>query len=271
MNISFTKMHGLGNDFIVINNINNSLNLKEINIQKLSNRHTGIGFDQMLVLEKTLHKNTDYKYRIFNANGSEVQQCGNGARCLALYLKERNIIKKSSFKLETINGIIQLHFLDQNNITVNMGKPIFELDQIPFNFTSKSISYDINGYQMGVLSMGNPHAVIISKNIKNIDISSIAEDIQNSLYFPDSVNVGFMEVCSRSSINLRVYERGVGETNACGSGACAAVVYGRMKGVLDQNVDVRLNGGCLKINYEKNNDVMMTGPAETVFEGTINI
>jgi len=264
-------MHGLGNDFIVIDNVNNSVNLKKINIQKLSNRHTGIGFDQMLVLEKTLIKNIDYKYRIFNANGSEVQQCGNGARCIALYLKEKKLIEKPTIKVETINGVIQLDYKDKNNITVNMGKPIFELNKIPLHYSSKSITYEINGYQMGVLSMGNPHAVIILKNIEDIDIASIAKGIQSSTYFPDSVNVGFMEICSKTNISLRVYERGVGETNSCGSGACAAVVYGKIKGLLDGNVTVKLNGGFLKINYEVNNDVMMSGPAEKVFEGSINI
>ena len=271
MRLNFTKMQGLGNDFIVIDNLDNSFNEKLINISQLSNRHIGIGFDQLLIVELSNKSNMDFKYRIFNADGHEVQQCGNGARCFALYVFEKKLTNKRKLNVETINGDIELNIIDASSVTVNMGEPEFTLSKIPANFDSQDRKYIVNGLEVGVLSMGNPHAVIISNDIANLQIDEVAQNIQNSGYFPESVNVGFMQINSSSNISLRVYERGVGETQACGTGACAAVVFGVENNLLNNNVCVLLPGGDLDINYEKGSEVFMTGPAEFVFEGSIEI
>jgi len=264
-------MHGLGNDFIVINNLNEVFNENSINIPKLANRHTGIGFDQLLIVESSERAGIDFKYRIFNSDGQEVQQCGNGARCFALYVFEKKLTSKRKLNVETLNGVIELIINDTLSITVNMGEPEFTPSKIPANFDNQHKKYSINGKQIGVLSMGNPHAVILSDNIENIEIDKTANDIQNSGYFPEGVNVGFMQINSANNISLRVYERGVGETQACGTGACAAVVFGVENDLLDNKVRVSLPGGDLDINYEKESDVFMTGPAEFVFEGSIEV
>jgi len=271
MKLNFTKMHGLGNDFIVINNLNEVFNENSINIPKLANRHTGIGFDQLLIVESSERVGIDFKYRIFNADGQEVQQCGNGARCFALYVFEKKLTNKKILNVETLNGDIELTINNDSTVIVNMGKPEFEPSKIPANFNNQHKKYSINDIELGILSMGNPHAVILANNIANLEIDKTAKDIQNSDYFPEGVNVGFMQINSPSNISLRVYERGVGETQACGTGACAAVVYGVENNLLDNNVCVSLPGGDLDINYEKESDVFMTGPAEFVFEGTVEI
>ena len=271
MRLNFTKMHGLGNDFIVIDNLNDMLNKNLINIPKLANRHTGIGFDQLLIVESSERADIDFKYRIFNADGQEVQQCGNGARCFALYVFEKKLTSKRKLNVETLNGIIEVNIIDDSSVIVNMGKPEFNPSKIPANFDNRHKKYSINDTEIGVLSMGNPHAVILADNINNLEIEKIAKDIQNSGRFPEGVNVGFMQINSPSNISLRVYERGVGETQACGTGACAAVVYGVENNLLDNKVRVSLPGGDLDINYEKGSEVFMTGPAEFVFEGSVEI
>ena len=264
-------MHGLGNDFIVINNLNEVFNENLINIPELANRHTGIGFDQLLIVESSERANIDFKYRIFNADGQEVQQCGNGARCFALYVFEKKLTSKRKLNVETLNGDIELVINDTSSVTVNMGEPEFAPSKIPANIDNQHKKYSINGTEMGILSMGNPHAVILANNIENLEIDKTAKDIQNSGYFPEGVNVGFMQINSPSNISLRVYERGVGETQACGTGACAAVVYGVENNLLDTNVCVSLPGGDLDINYEKGSEVFMTGPAVFVFEGSFEV
>jgi len=271
MRLNFTKMHGLGNDFIVINNLNDVFNENSINIPKLANRHTGIGFDQLLIVESSERANIDFKYRIFNADGQEVQQCGNGARCFALYVFEKKLTSKSKLIVETLNGDIELIITNCSSVTVNMGKPELIPSKIPANFESQHKKYTIHGMEIGVLSMGNPHAVIRANKIENLEIDKTAKDILNSGYFPEGVNVGFMQINSLNSISLRVYERGVGETQACGTGACAAVVFGVENDLLDNKVSVTLPGGDLDINYEKGSDVFMKGPAEFVFEGSIEV
>jgi len=271
MRLNFTKMQGLGNDFIVINGLDNSFNENLINIPKLANRHTGIGFDQLLIVESSKTLGNDFRYRIFNADGQEVQQCGNGARCFALYVFEKKLTSKRKLNVETLNGTIELIINNASSVTVNMGEPEFLPSKIPANFDNQYKKYSINDIEMGVLSMGNPHAVILIDNIENIEIDKTAKDIQNSGYFPEGVNVGFMKINSLNNISLRVYERGVGETQACGTGACAAVVFGVENNLLDINVCVSLAGGDLDINYDKGSDVFMTGPAEFVFEGSIEV
>jgi len=264
-------MQGLGNNFIVINNLNNLFDENLINIPKLANRYIGIGFDQLLIVESSKRIDIDFKYRIFNADGKEVQQCGNGARCFALYVFEKNLTSKRKLNVETLNGDIELIINDSSSVTVNMGKPEFAPSKIPANFESQHKKYQINGKEIGVLSMGNPHAVILADNVENIEIDLTAMDIQNSGYFPEGVNVGFMQINSSSNISLRVYERGVGETLACGTGACAAVVFGVENNLLGNKVCVSLPGGDLDISYEKGSEVFMTGPGEFVFEGSIEI
>jgi len=271
MRLDFTKMHGLGNDFIVIDNLDKSFNELMVDIPGIADRHTGIGFDQMLIVESSTRPNIDFKYRIFNADGQEVQQCGNGARCFALYVFEKGLTSKNKLSVETMNGDIRLVINDSSSVTVNMGKPEFKLSKIPANFDNRHKKYSIDDIEMGILSMGNPHAVILATNIANLQIDKTAKDIQNSGHFPEGVNVGFMQINSSSHISLRVYERGVGETQACGTGACAAVVFGVENNLLDNNVCVSLPGGDLDINYEKGSEVFMTGPAVFVFEGSIEI
>jgi len=271
MTLNFTKMHGLGNDFIVINNLNNFFNDSSINIPKIANRHKGIGFDQLLIVESSTRRNIDFKYRIFNADGQEVQQCGNGARCFALYVFEKKLTSKRKLNVETLSGDIELIINDNSSVTVNMGIPEFAPSKIPANLDTQHKKYTIKDKEIGVLSIGNPHAVILANNIKNLKIDKAAGDIQNSGYFPEGVNVGFMQINSSSNISLRVYERGVGETQACGTGACAAVVYGVENNLLNNKVRVSLPGGDLEINYKKGSDVLMTGPAEFVFKGSIEI
>ena len=271
MRLNFTKMQGLGNDFIVINGLDNSFNENLINIPKLANRHTGIGFDQLLIVESSKAPDIDFKYRIFNADGQEVQQCGNGARCFALYVFEKNLTSKRKLNVETLNGVVKLIINDASSVTVFMGEPEFMPTKIPANFDNQQKKYSINDIEMGILSMGNPHAVILAKNIANLEIDKTAEEIQNSGYFPEGVNVGFMQINSDSNISLRVFERGVGETQACGTGACAAVVFGVENNLLDNKVRVSLPGGNLEISYEKGSDVLMTGPAQFVFEGSVEV
>jgi len=289
MRLNFTKMQGLGNDFIVINNLDNSFNENLIDISQLANRHFGIGFDQLLIVESSIRENIDFKYRIFNADGEEVQQCGNGARCFALYVLKKGLTSKKILNIETLNGDIELTIIDATSVTVNMGKPEFTLSKIPAKFDKQEKSYTINEsaragsilrFPMGVLSMGNPHAVILMNNINyptygftidSLQIDKLAQEITDSGYFPEGVNVGFMHFNSPNDISLRVFERGVGETQACGTGACAAVVHGVESDFLDNNVRVSLPGGQLDINYEKGSEVFMTGPAEFVFEGSIEV
>jgi len=271
MRLNFTKMQGLGNDFMVINGLDNSFNENLINVPKLANRHTGIGFDQLLIVESSETPDIDFKYRIFNADGQEVQQCGNGARCFALYVFKKKLTSKRKLNVETLNGVIELNIIDDSSVTVNMGEPEFAPSKIPANFDNRHKKYLINDTEMGVLSMGNPHAVILANNIANLEIDKTAQDIQNSGYFPEGVNVGFMQINSLSNISLRVFERGVGETQACGTGACAAVVFGVENNLLNSKVRVTLPGGDLDINYEKGSDVFMTGSAEFVFEGSIEV
>jgi len=264
-------MHGLGNDFVVINNLNDMFNQNLFNIPKLANRHTGIGFDQLLIVELSERADIDFKYRIFNADGKEVQQCGNGARCFALYVFEKRLTNKRILNVETLNGDIELIINDASSVTVNMGKPEFMPSKIPAKFDNLHKKYSINDTEMGILSMGNPHAVILVNNIANLEIDKTAQDIQNSGYFPEGVNVGFMQINSPSNVSLRVYERGVGETQACGTGACAAVVFGVENNLLDNRVWVSLPGGDLDIKYDKGSKVFMTGPAEFVYEGSIEV
>ncbi|MBD3609750.1 MAG: diaminopimelate epimerase [Gammaproteobacteria bacterium] len=276
MKLSFTKMHGLGNDFVVFDAINQHVQLSREQIQHIANRHFGIGCDQLLLVEKPSRDEVDFRYRIFNADGSEVEQCGNGARCFARFVTDKGLTSKSIIPVETSGGDIELRVEDNGEVTVNMGVPRFEPSDIPFEAEFRSSHYQIEAdghtWLIGAVSMGNPHAVLHVTSVDSAPVESLGPELESHLRFPNRVNVGFMQVLDKGHIRLRVFERGAGETLACGTGACAAVAVGRQQGLLDAKVKVELPGGHLLIEWQGDGEpVMMTGPAETVFEGTLII
>jgi diaminopimelate epimerase len=276
MTVQFTKMHGLGNDFMVIDNTGHQIQPAPDIIRRLSDRHFGIGFDQLLLVEAATDPAVDFRYRIFNADGGEVEQCGNGARCFARFVTEKGLTDKQTIRVETLRGILELQLSENDQVTVNMGIPVFEPGKIPFLVDRQSDKYDIQPggrtIVIGAVSMGNPHAVSLVEDINEAPVNTLGPQIEAYEQFPERVNAGFMQVISRSEIHVRVYERGVGETLACGSGACAAVVIGRLWDLLDEKVQVHLTGGTLNIEWQgEGQPVMMTGPAVTVYEGEIAI
>jgi len=267
-------MHGLGNDFVVIDTINQTVALSQSQIQFIANRHFGIGCDQLLLVAKSTRSDVDFVYRIFNSDGGEVEQCGNGARCFAQYIKQQGLSSKDRFIVETSSGLIELIIKSDDLVTVNMGPPIFTPAQIPYvsdeTRTRYTILIDSKQYEIGVVSIGNPHAVLIVDDIDTAAVNSLGPKIEIAHDFPNRVNVGFMQILDRSHIRLRVFERGVGETQACGTGACAAMVVGRQWDLLDNEVQVALTGGNLNISWQDTDQaVMMTGSATTVYEGQI--
>ena len=263
-------MQGLGNDFIVIENIEGNVSLSTEEIRQLSDRRFGIGFDQLLMVESANSKNVDFRYVIFNADGSEVSQCGNGARCFALYLQKKELTNKKTITVETNSRNLVLTINQDKSVSVEMGKPNFIPSDIPFITHEQAIEYNIEGQKMGVLSIGNPHAIIIINNIDKEDIMDTASKLQNLDCFPESVNVGFMQILDTDEINLRVIERGIGETLACGSGACAAVIHGINLGLLKDKVKVHLKGGDAFVEYNADK-VYLSGPGEFVYEGAVNL
>ena len=276
MNLKFSKMHGLGNDFVVIDGVSQSVNLESDSIKMIADRRFGIGCDQVLLVESPRSPDTDFYYRIFNADGAEVEQCGNGARCLARFVRDKALSRKETVKVETDSGIIELHLQPDDQATVNMGVPRLKPTDLPMVADKVQESYilKVNQQQieMGIVSMGNPHAVIIVDDVNSAPVATTGKSIATDPSFPQGVNVGFVQIINRHHIKLRVYERGVGETMACGTGACAAVVYGRVSNKLDETVGVDLEGGRLTIQWGGEGEaVLMTGPAETVFEGNIEL
>lgn len=273
MQLKFTKMHGLGNDFVVIDAINQSILLTPKKIRLLTDRHFGVGCDQVLIVEQAIG-NADFRYRIFNADGGEVEQCGNGARCFARFVYDQGLTSKREICVETASGLIFPRLEINNQVTVNMGIPRFEPEDIPFVAEKRALIYllDINGKQIeiSVVSMGNPHAIQIVPNVEDAPVSIEGRLIELHPRFPQRVNAGFMQVIDQHHIKLRVYERGAGETLACGTGACAAVVCGIERGLLASKVTVSTRGGDLWVQWDgKDQPVLLTGPAITVFEGTI--
>ncbi|MCV6604154.1 MAG: diaminopimelate epimerase [Porticoccaceae bacterium] len=274
-------MHGLGNDFVVIDAVTQPFAICSNKARKLADRHFGVGCDQILLVEPPSQPQADFRYRIFNADGSEVEQCGNGARCFAKFVRDRKLTGKQHLKVETCNGIIELYCEANNRYRVDMGVPELTPEKIPFNVDSNCadsmdshypLTLDGQQITIGAVSMGNPHAVCVVDDIQAAPVAQLGPLIERHPQFPQRVNAGFMEVVSRSEINLRVYERGAGETLACGSGACAAVVAGCLKGLLDSQVTVNLPGGSLQIQWQgKGQSVTMTGPASTVYQGRIRI
>lgn len=276
MELEFTKMHGLGNDFIVINGLERTVQLTGEQIRFLSDRHFGIGCDQLLLIEPAGSAGADVRYRIFNADGEEAQQCGNGARCIADFLHRREIITKDVIAAETARGPIHIYRLDDGGYRVDMGRPRFEPAEIPMLAEARSEHYAITlpetVVKLYAVSMGNPHAILTVDNVDTAAVASLGPQIQERPEFPEGVNVGFMQILDRSHIRLRVYERGAGETLACGSGACAAAVAGIAAGGLDNEVDVGLKGGHLLIRWEEGGEpVWMSGPATMVYTGQIEL
>lgn len=264
-------MQGLGNDFAVINGTQASPNLNKKDIARMSDRRRGIGFDQLLIIQPSKKTGADFNFQIFNADGSEAEQCGNGLRCVARYIFDHDLLDKSDITLSCAAGVMQAE-QDNNLIKVNMGPPIFKPSEIPFKIKNEQLIYnlDIAGAEihMGVLSMGNPHAVICVDDLNTVDTETVGRAISENVLFPKGINVGFMQVTQPYQACLNVFERGVGKTLACGSGACAAMVYGNKLGILDREVNVIQDGGELIINWAGGeNPVYMTGPADTVFEG----
>lgn len=276
MKLNFTKMQGAGNDFVVIDSFTAPIQLTATQIKHIANRFFGVGCDQLLMVEKTDTPNVDFRYRIFNADGGEVEQCGNGARCFVRFVVEKKLTQKREISVETASGIIMLKLQDNNEVTVNMGPPNFDPKALPFLANKRQLQYSLSlantTIQITAVSMGNPHAVALVDNVDTADISELGPQIESHQHFPQHVNAGFMQVVNPHEIKLRVFERGSGETLACGTGACAAVVSGIQLNLLQSPVLVNTRGGSLKIEWMgEASPVMMTGPAEIVFEGTINL
>lgn len=277
MQIPFTKMHGLGNDFVVINAFFKPLALTLQQIRFLAHRRFGIGCDQILLVEASDQPGVDFRYRIFNADGQEVQQCGNGARCFARYVRDLQLTNKDDLVVETQAGLIYPHLETNGEVTVNMGTPRFHPKDLPFQAEVVALQYPImvglNTYQIGAVSMGNPHAVLLTEDVDTAPVTTLGAQLECHPRFPQRVNVGFMQIIQPQEIRLRVFERGVGETLACGTGACAAVVTGIRWERLQSPVQVHLPGGTLQIDWSGQPDspVLMRGPAVRVFEGVIEI
>lgn len=276
MKLNFTKMQGAGNDFVVIDSFTTPVTLTKKQIQHIANRFFGVGCDQLLMVEHTDTADVDFRYRIFNADGGEVEQCGNGARCFVRFVIEKKLTQKHEIKVETASGIITLKLQDDGQVTVNMGAPRFLPEQIPFlaDELEKQYPLTLNNDEIiiSAVSMGNPHAVTLVDNVEAAPVSDFGPQIESHPRFPQRVNAGFMQVLDPHQIKLRVYERGSGETLACGTGACAAAVAGMQLGLLESPVLVNTRGGQLTIAWNGgDSSVMMTGPAEIVFEGQIEI
>lgn len=274
MNLTFAKMHGLGNDFVLFDALSHPISLSAAQIKAIADRRHGIGCDQVLLIEPARGGEADVRYRIFNADGREVEQCGNGARCVAQYLRDRHGIQKDTILVETSTGQIALYFEPDGMIRVNMGPPRLDPEAIPVLAKRSSIGYEITigGERIDffALSMGNPHAVIAVDEVETAPVEHLGARLAVHPCFPEGANVGFMQVLDRGHLRLRVFERGVGETLACGSGACAAVVAGRLMSRLDPEVTVKLRGGTLRIAWDRaSSPVWMSGPATHVFEGRI--
>lgn len=276
MQLAFTKMHGAGNDFVLIDNRDGRVPVDAALARRLADRHFGVGCDQVLVIAAPGTDEVDIDYRIFNADGSESGQCGNGIRCVTRWLADRGALSGTVLRARTITSVLRAELLADGSVRVDMGLPVFEPARIPLAAPARAEHYLLPGEEaigpLAAVSMGNPHAVLAVSSVATADVAGIGPRVQASPLFPEGVNVGFMEVRSRSCIGLRVYERGAGETLACGTGACAAVVAGRMGGLLEDSVRVCLPGGELTVQWSGEGErVFMSGPATTVFEGRIAI
>lgn len=282
MLLRFTKMHGLGNDFVLLDLISQNVTIREDQIKALADRRLGVGFDQLLIAEPPDDPDTDFKYRIFNADGTEVEQCGNGARCFLRFVRDRGLTTKTQLRIGTNTGVIEAKLEEDGNITINMGAPILEPAKIPFVATAPKIVYPLEVelpvcgskkvLDITAVSMGNPHGVLIVDDVDAAPVTQLGSTLEYHDRFPNRANIGFLQVVSRTEGRLRVFERGVGETKACGTGACAAMVAGRLRGLFDAEVAIHLTGGTLNIAWEGDGKpVMMNGPACRVYEGRLHI
>lgn len=274
--LRFTKMQALGNDFVVIEALSQTVELNPQRIRLLADRRYGIGCDQVLVAERPTRSDTDIRYRVYNADGGEVEHCGNGVRCLARFLHEKGLSTRHELRVEMSHGVAIVRICDDGPIAVNMGAPVLEPERIPIRASAQASAYPLSlggdTLTVGAVSMGNPHAVLMVDDVDAAPVATLGPAIVHHPDFPQRVNAGFMQVISRDRIRLRVYERGVGETLACGTGACAAVVSGRLRGLLSARVKVDLPGGQLMIYWNGDDaPVWMTGPAATVYEGEITL
>ena len=273
-------MHGIGNDFVVIDAINQSIDLGTEQVRFIANRHFGVGCDQLLLVERPTLEGAEFRYRIFNADGGEVSQCGNGARCFARFVTDHGMTTSTTIPVETQAGMIYLKIEDDGQVSVDMGMPSFDPADLPFNADESDVDDTeyhqlmVNGekYAIGAVSVGNPHAVLLVDSVAEAPVEELGAAIESHERFPERVNVGFMEIMDRSHIRLRVFERGAGETMACGTGACAAVAVGIHNRLLDETVHAELKGGNLTIRWSGHGEaLLMTGPAQTVFEGQITL
>lgn len=276
MKLDFTKMHGAGNDFVVIDLVRQSAELSPSQIRRLADRQRGIGCDQVLLVLPPDDPDADFRYKIYNADGSEAGQCGNGARCFARFVREQRLTTKRSLRVQTDGGIMGLEIGDDGRVVADLGAPIFEPAQVPFQADSEATEYDLNvdgnTLRIGAVSMGNPHAVLLVEDCDKAPVEQLGPVIERHERFPARVNVGFLQVLSRSEAKLRVFERGAGETQACGTGACAAAVHGMRLGLFDDAVTLHLPGGKLTVSWQGNREpVWLGGPTATVFEGSIRL
>lgn len=274
--MQFSKMHGLGNDFVIVDAVTQNAYFTPETIKRLADRHRGIGFDQLLIVEPPYDPDLDFHYRIFNADGSEVSQCGNGARCFARFVTLKGLTNKKDIAVSTQKGKMVLTVKEDGQIRVNMGEPIWEPNKIPFTANKFEKNYilrtDVQTVLCGAVSMGNPHCVVQVDDIETANVAELGPLLENHERFPERVNAGFMQVVNRNHIKLRVYERGAGETQACGSGACAAAAVGIMQGLLDNKVQVDLPGGSLLIEWEGvGSPLYMTGDATHIYDGNIHL
>ena len=276
MLMKFSKMHGLGNDFIVIDAVTQNVRISRAMVKRIADRHTGVGCDQVLVLEPPNDHNVDFNYRIFNQDGAEVEQCGNGARCLARFIRDQKLSGKPEINVKTMNRVISLKINRDNSVSVNMGIPLLEPSKIPILADARDLSYVIDledqSVEVSAVSMGNPHAIVFVDDTDTAPVKDMGSQLESHGRFPKKVNVGFAQVLNRNHLKLRVYERGVGETKACGSGACAAAVAAIQQSLVDSPVTVELQGGSLSIDWSgEGQSLMMSGPAVTSFHGRIKI
>jgi diaminopimelate epimerase len=274
--IRFTKMHGQGNDFVVLDGVRQALDVTPDKARFLADRHLGVGCDQLLVVEKPASARNDFRYRIYNADGGEVEQCGNGARCFARYVLDEGLTAKREIRVETVAGVIVPRIEDSGQVTVDMGQPRFDPREVPFLFDEIRLVYPLRvaglPVEVSVLSMGNPHAVQVVEDVERAPVREQGPLLERHPAFPQRVNAGYMQPLSRGHVKLRVWERGAGETLACGTGACAAVVAGIRRGMLDEEVRVTTRGGDLLVRWRgQDSPVMMTGDAVRVFDGEIEI
>lgn len=275
MQIHFSKMHGLGNDFMVVDNVTQNVFFNPQQIKRLAERNLGVGFDQLLLVEPPYDPDVDFHYRIFNADGSEVEQCGNGARCFGRFVRMKGLTNKDDILVSTKSGVIRIRLEGENQISVDMGKPKFEPQAIPFKANKEEITYILRAgeqtFLCGAVSLGNPHCVMLVESVVDAPVAEVGALLTQHERFPAGANIGFMQITGERSAQLRVYERGVGETRACGTGACAAAVWGILQSKLTSPATISLPGGSLTISWQRGQSVWMRGPAEHVYDGQLTL